>query len=300
MLNLRDAFLVLIGFFESLFKLIIWRPNVIFMKGGYVCLPVGLAAKLLGIRFVLHDSDAHPGLTNRVLAKWASHIATGAPLEYYDYPKDKATYVGIPISEDFHPLSTEEKYRVRQEWGINPDRPLVVVTGGGLGARAVNEVVAKALDDLNKFCSVILISGAGHYDEMKALTPPHSPDFKLHAFVTDGVADLLGSADLVVARAGATTILELAALSMPTILVPNAKLTGGHQLKNAAVYRDVGAVDVVDEEEMVKDPGLLVKHVKDILDSPKRAFEMASVFARFSRPKAAAQMAEIVLSAAKK
>ena len=92
--NLKDVFKVAGGFFQSVAKLIMWRPDVVFTKGGFVCLPVGLAAKLLGIPLVIHDSDAHPGLTNRILSRWATAIATGAPLEYYDYPVSKATYVG--------------------------------------------------------------------------------------------------------------------------------------------------------------------------------------------------------------
>ena len=77
--NIRDLFLIIAGFFQSFFKLIFWRPDVIFIKGGYVCLPVGVAAHLLRIPFVIHDSDAHPGLTNRILSKYATKIATGAP-----------------------------------------------------------------------------------------------------------------------------------------------------------------------------------------------------------------------------
>ena len=78
--NIRDFFLVAIGFVQSVVKLLFWRPDVIFTKGGFVCLPVGMAAKLLGIPLVIHDSDAHPGLTNRILATWATTIATGEPL----------------------------------------------------------------------------------------------------------------------------------------------------------------------------------------------------------------------------
>ena len=91
--NLRDIFFVVCGFVQSFFKLLVWRPDVVFTKGGYVCLPVGLAAKILRIPLVIHDSDAHPGLTNRVLSRWATAIATGAPLEYYPYPKKISRYV---------------------------------------------------------------------------------------------------------------------------------------------------------------------------------------------------------------
>lgn len=297
MLNTRDSFLVLVGFVQSFVKLVLWRPDVIFAKGGYVCLPVGIAAKLLGVPIVLHDSDAHPGLTNQMLSKWAKKIATGAPLEYYDYPVDRAAYIGIPISPEFHKFNTQEKTDARREWGIELSQPLLVITGGGLGATRINEAVVEALDSLNKVVSVVLISGNDQYDELRSLVPANNDRFQLHAFVSSGMAKLLGAADVVLARAGATTILELAALEMPTILVPNPKLTGGHQLKNAAVYKDAEAAIILDEDEMVGNPNAIVDTVKLILDNLVATNEMSSSFAKFSRPDAARQMAEMIVGA---
>lgn len=299
LLNLRDAFLVCIGFLQSLVKLVIWRPDVVFTKGGYVCLPVGLAARVLRIPLVIHDSDAHPGLTNRILGKWATAIATGAPLEYYDYPAGISKYVGIPISPDFHPFSKIEIDNARAQWGVDPDRPLIVITGGGLGAQRINDAVARSLDELMEYGTIVLICGSGQYDELRALTPEYDDRFQLHAFVSSGMAQLLGAADVVVTRAGATTILELAALAKPTILVPNGKLTGGHQLKNAKVYVDADALTTVDEELFAQDPQLLVRAVADVLAHPKLARARAERFAAFARPRAARDVADMILSAAK-
>ena len=117
--NLRDGLKVAIGFFQSLFKLMAWRPDVIFIKGGYVCLPVGYAARLLRIPLVLHDSDAHPGLTNRLLSPFARAIGTGAPLEYYNYPPERATYVGIPVAPEFRPYSEAERQNLKKKLGFN-------------------------------------------------------------------------------------------------------------------------------------------------------------------------------------
>jgi UDP-N-acetylglucosamine--N-acetylmuramyl-(pentapeptide) pyrophosphoryl-undecaprenol N-acetylglucosamine transferase len=155
------------------------------------------------------------------------------------------------------------------------------------------------LSDLLKITSVVLISGVGQYDELRAITPANDDKFQLHAFVSKDMAKLLGAADLVVARAGATTILELAALAKPTILIPNAKLTGGHQLKNAAVYHDKGAAVILDEDQMVEDPHVLVKAVKDLLADPKRSAEMAHKFAAFARPDAARDVAEMIIHSGK-
>jgi UDP-N-acetylglucosamine--N-acetylmuramyl-(pentapeptide) pyrophosphoryl-undecaprenol N-acetylglucosamine transferase len=298
-LNLRDGFLVVVGFVQSFVKLIVWRPDVVFTKGGYVCLPVGLAAKILGVPLVIHDSDAHPGLTNRILAKWATAIATGAPLEYYSYPKAISRYVCIPISSDFHPFTHDERHVARELWGIDADCPLIVVTGGGLGATRINNVVIEILHDLLKLGSVVLVAGAGQYDELRSLTPPNDTHFQLHAFVSKDMAALLGGADVVVTRAGATTILELAALEKPTILIPNAKLTGGHQLKNAAVYADAGAVKIVDEDEMISNPAILEGAVGEILHETHASVTMAKKFATFAKPRAAKDMADMILAAVK-
>ncbi len=298
--NIRDLFLVAAGFIESLMKLILWRPDVVFTKGGYVCLPVGKAAQLLRIPLVIHDSDAHPGLTNRLLASGATYIATGAPLHNYPYPKDKAHYVGIPISSDFTPISNEQRQDMKRELGFDENRPLLVVTGGGLGAKRLNDSVVAALDALLPVTSVLLISGTGQYDELAPRVPKDDPQFQLKAFISGGMAKVLGAADIVVARAGATTIMELAALAKPTILVPNAFLTGGHQLKNAAAFAENGAVKVLDEEALVECPAILVETVSELLGDEEKLRYMQETFYTYAKPKAAEDVAKLLLAAARK
>lgn len=293
--NLLDIILVGFGIIQSFFKLLFWRPDVIFTKGGFVCLPVGVAAHILRIPLVIHDSDAHPGLTNRILSKWATKIATGAPLEYYNYPKSKTSYIGIPIHEDFKPSNLTQSAAAKAEWGVKPDFPLLVVTGGGLGATRINNSVLSALSSLQQYCSVVLVSGTGHFDELRALVPEDSETFKLHAFVSK-MPSLLTAADVVATRAGATTILELAAAHKPTIVIPNAKLTGGHQVKNAKVYADAGAVLVVDEDGMLNDPQILVEAVRKLVVDTKLAGKMSEAFGKFAKPNAAKDMADIILS----
>jgi UDP-N-acetylglucosamine--N-acetylmuramyl-(pentapeptide) pyrophosphoryl-undecaprenol N-acetylglucosamine transferase len=297
--NIRDAFLVGCGFIQSFFKLLLWRPDVVFTKGGFVCLPVGFAAKLLKIPLVIHDSDAHPGLTNRVLARWATRIATGAPLKFYPYPKEISQYVGIPIKQEFAPLSADAQREIKTRLGFDLKYPLVAVTGGGLGARRINDAVAKRLDDLLNLTQVVLISGNDQYDELRAITPEADPRFQLHAFISDGMAEMLGAADVVVTRAGATTILELAALAKPTILVPNGFLTGGHQLKNAAAYAENGAVEVIDDRELEANPQLLVDTLTSLLTNPAKLKQMSKTFHAFAKPHAASEMAEMILAAVK-
>lgn len=298
--NVRDMFLVIIGTIQSIVKLLLWRPDVVFTKGGFVCLPVGWAARLLRIPLVIHDSDAHPGLTNRLLAPGATLIATGAPLEYYSYPAKKTFYVGIPVGESFRPFSAAEQVAAKNALGFDVNRPLVVITGGGLGAQRINDAVAFHLKALTKRANIILVSGTGQYDELRSLTPQDDPRFQLHGFVAQGMDAMLGAADVVVARAGATTILELAALAKPTILVPNAKLTGGHQLKNAKVYADKNAVVLIDEDTFDNpEDTSLIESIDLVLGDVSLQESLSKNIHTFARPQAAKEMAEMIIRAAK-
>lgn len=292
--NVRDVFLVGIGFLQSLIKLHSWRPDIIFTKGGFVCLPAGLAAHILKIPLVIHDSDTHPGLTNRILARFADAIATGAPLKYYPYPKQKSFYVGTPVSDEFTPISDEEQKRLKVELGFDSKRPLVVVTGGGLGAQNINDAVIKRISELLEITSLVLVSGVQQYDDVKVLTPQDDPRYQLHPFISGNMKDYLAAADIVVARAGATTILELAALAKPTILVPSPYLTGGHQLKNAVVYAEDGGAEVINELELTATPQLLVDTITTMLANPKELQRMGKIFHAHAKPDAAKDMAAII------
>ena len=162
--NLIDIFKNIFGVFQAFYKLILWRPDVMFCKGGFVCVPAGLAAWVLRIPVVIHDSDAHPGLANRILSRFARRIATGAPLEFYNYPKEISQYVGIPVLENFKKYSAEERRQFKKDIGVKPDKPLVVVTGGGLGAARLNNAIVSQVGELSSFTQIILISGAGQFD----------------------------------------------------------------------------------------------------------------------------------------
>ena len=297
--NILDVFLIMAGFFQSFFKLIIWRPDVIFIKGGYVCLPVGLAAYILRIPFVIHDSDAHPGLTNRILSRYATKIATGAPLKYYNYPKHKSRYVGIPVDEEFKVLTKIQRKKLLEQWGSGADLPLVVITGGGLGAKRINKAVLQIKGDLEKICQTVLVSGTADYDDIRGKIGKDTEAFRLYDFVNKGMSGLLGAAEVVVARAGATSLLELAALAKPVILIPNAKLTGGHQLKNAQVYADAEAVIIVDEEKLEDNPHLLFEEIKKVLKSKNIADKMSKNILTFAKPDSAKEVSKMLLSVIK-
>lgn len=292
--NLIDLFKVGVGLIQSIWKLLWWRPNVVFAKGGFVCLPLGLAAHALRIPIVIHDSDSHPGLTNRILARYATKIGTGAPIEYYpSYPKSRTKFVGIPIRDEFRRLSPAQKHDGKKLFGFDPKRPLVVSIGGGLGAEAINDAVLALAPMLAKKTQILHITGARDYDKISQLDP-HIDGYKIVPFQSENVGVLLGCADVVVTRAGATTIAELAAVAATTILVPSPYLAADHQTKNAKIYVDARAAVMVDEREFGKDARLLGGAIVQLLDDAQMRKTLGGDLHKFARPNALSDMVDMI------
>jgi len=297
--NIIDAGKLLVGTVQSFGKLLYWRPDVIFTKGGFVCLPVGVAAHILRIPIVIHDSDAHPGLTSRILSRWAVKIATGAPLKYYSYPKAKTRYIGVPVTSTTSPFSQAKQRQVKKELGFSEHEPLVVITGGGLGAANINDAAVKVMDDLLSFTSVALIAGEAHADDIKREIKSRK-NLQIHGYLAmEAMQNMLGAADIVVSRAGATTLLELAALAKPSIIIPNVHLTGGHQVKNAAVYQQAKAIVLLDDAQLVAEPLSLVDAINATLLNRSTMLRLSKNIHTFAKPDAAKDMAKIILEAAK-
>ncbi len=293
--NIKDFFTFGIGLIQSIWLLLFNRPDVVFTKGGFVCVPVGLAAALLRIPLVIHDSDASPGLTNRILSRYARFIATGAPLEYYPYPKDRSFYVGIPISNIFVPTSENERANLKTKLGFQ-DRPLIFVTGGGTGAQPINDVLNLIANNLTKKAQIVHLTGVGKAEAVKARIS--SPYYYVYEFVDQNqMAQLICAADVVISRAGASTLLELAAAAKATIIIPNPRLTSGHQLKNAAIYEKTGAALILHDEDIQTHPKHLQEAIVLLLTDKKKRLELEKNMHKFAKPKAAYDVAELIIKA---
>lgn len=292
LLNLRDISFVAIGFFQSLYILLRSRPDVVFAKGGYVCLPMGIAAAVLRVPLVIHDSDTRPGLTNKVLARFASAIGTGSPLENYGYDPKKSRYVGVPIHASFRPLDAAEKKAARHELGIiDVNAPLVVVTGGGLGSMAINEAMVRSGDSIIEAgIHVFHVVGAQHFDNVEPRLPDH-PHYVAVPFIYKDMHQVLGAADLVVSRASATFLQELAGLAKPVIAIPAAHL--GDQIKNAAVYGEAGAAKILTDEEIAEGTRL-GDVVVELMQDTSQTGAMAQALHAYARPHAAEDMAKML------
>jgi UDP-N-acetylglucosamine--N-acetylmuramyl-(pentapeptide) pyrophosphoryl-undecaprenol N-acetylglucosamine transferase len=295
--NIVDLVKVAIGFMQSIFLLVRFRPDVVFAKGGYVCLPLGLAARLFRYPLVIHDSDTRPGLTNQILARYATTIATGSPLENYSYDSVKSHYVGVPIGRDFTPVSEQQQRKYKQLLGFNPDLPLVVATGGGLGARSINLALAKAAQSLvAKRISVYHVTGKAQYDEISALVGSVS-QYTAVPFVYEKMHEVLGAADIVISRASATFLQELAGLAKAVIAVPARQL--GDQLKNAEVYRNAEAAIVMTDDDIAVATNLEDAIVRLVNDRALRD-RLGKQLHTFARQDAANDLAKLIQDAAKK
>lgn len=288
------------GMGQSLFRLWRDRPDVIFLKGGFVGLPVGLMARLLRIPYVVHESDATPGLANRILMRKAKVVGMGVPFET-EKGRKNWEWVGIPVAAEFKKVSETKKKSLKKAFGFSEDRPLVVVTGGSQGSEHINEVMRGILPEMLKFASVGLVAGRKHYEEMVDLKKYEDwnkakleSDFRLWNF-SSVMYEVMGAADVVVSRAGATTIAELAMLSKAVILVPFEKLPGGHQTKNAEYLQSQGAAEVVRDEEMVKNPEILLEKVRGLVKSEKKRESLAEKLSEMSKKDASLRLAEILL-----
>ena len=293
--NVRDLLFIAGGFFKSLWILVSNRPDVVFAKGGYVCLPLGLAAALLRIPLVIHDSDVRPGLTNKVLGRFAQKIGTGSPVENYNYDPAKAIYVGVPVREDFQPFTPEQTTQARHDIGmVDITAPLVVVTGGGLGAKSINDAMVrsgKLLIDAG--IHVYHVTGKKHYDAVVQKAPAH-PHYMVVPFVYKDMHAILGAADVVVTRASATFIQELAALAKPSIIIPAAHL--GDQVQNAVLYDEAKAALVL-SDDAIADGTLLGDSLVSLIKSPEVRGKMSRTLHEFAKPHAAKDVAHMIQSA---
>ncbi len=296
--NIRDAFLVCLGLVQSIFFLWRFKPDVVFTKGGFVCLPVGLAARLLRIPLVIHDSDTQPGLTNNILSRYAVVIGIGAPKEFYSYPDGRTHYVGVPVGREFRPLTLKQQQACKAKLGLHDTtKPLLVVTGGGLGARNINRAIVTIAPHLVEKVAILHITGYTSYDEVVKTAPEHI-DYLVKPFLPEGLSLAFGAADVVVTRAGATTMFELAAMSKAVVIIPSPHLAGGHQLKNAEVYERSNAAVVLQEQDVILDQRVLLKALGELFAHPTKRQALGKSLHRFAKPDAALDMAALIVEAA--
>jgi len=236
--NLMAPFLSLIGFFQSLFIILKFKPDVILTAGGFVCVPVVWAGWVLRKKIIVHQQDLKVGLANRLMAPLATKITVVFPEMAKSFCEKKVVVTGNPIRKI---IFSGTKQAAIQKFNLEPDLPVLLIMGGGTGALIINKMVRQILADLVEFCQIIHITGKGKQFDFK------HPRYHQFEFLHQELADAYAAADLVVSRAGFSSLTELAVLGKPTIVIP---LPNEDQINNAKYFANKDALIIFEQENL--------------------------------------------------
>ena len=244
--NFSDPFRVLKGFREASQLIKKLKPDVIFSKGGFVSVPVVMAGKRHHVPVIIHESDMTPGLANKLSIPSATKVCCNFPETLKNLPEDKAVLTGCPIRQE---LLEGNRNAALRFTGLTNEKPILLIIGGSLGSIVVNDAVRAILPELLKQFQVIHLCGKNKIDaSLNSL-----PGYIQYEYIQDELKDLFALADLVISRAGANAICELAALHKPNILIPlSANASRGDQILNAHSFAKQGFSIVIEEEELTK------------------------------------------------
>jgi UDP-N-acetylglucosamine--N-acetylmuramyl-(pentapeptide) pyrophosphoryl-undecaprenol N-acetylglucosamine transferase len=296
--NARDMIRVFKGFLAAYKILSSKKVESIFMKGGYVGVPVCMAARLLKIPYVTHDSDAIAGLANRLVGSGAVVNAVGTDDGKYPYRADKVLYTGIPISREFIKRRGVPRDTSKELLGIPPRSLLIVCILGTQGAKTIDDALEKILPSIlavHKNTHALHVFGRLNEESLSTRYRSVGTGIRsrIHTstFITNA-PDWIAAADIVVGRAGATSLLEIAAIGRAMVIVPAEHLTGGHQIKNAKKLEATNAAVVIKEKELEAQlESVLSSLIADEVARDILAYESSQIY----RYDAATKLAEIMM-----
>ncbi|MEB8133551.1 undecaprenyldiphospho-muramoylpentapeptide beta-N-acetylglucosaminyltransferase [Mammaliicoccus sciuri] len=241
--NLKDVFKVLKGILDARKVLKKEKPDLVFSKGGFVSVPVIIAAKSLKIPSIVHESDVTPGLANKLSMKFANKMYTTFEETLKYVPKEKSDYIGAIIREDLRDGSKEEGYQLT---GFNDQLPVLLVMGGSLGSKALNKAIRDNLDFLTKKYQIIHLTGKGHIDHNIK-----NDNYVQYEFVSNELMHFYAITNTVISRAGANAIYEFATLKLPMLLIPlGLDQSRGDQIDNAKIFEKNGYAKVLQEKDV--------------------------------------------------
>lgn len=240
-----------------------FRPDIVLGTGGYVSAPVIYGASRLNIPTVIHEQNSIPGMTNKFLSRFATKIAVGFQEAANYFPEEKTHFTGNPRSQEIADIDAEEAI---SEFGMLLDKKTVLIFGGSRGALKINQAMVEALPKfVGKNYQVIYASGEIYYDEFKEVFEKYNiePNIAIRPYI-ENMSEVMSNADILVSRAGATTLAEVTSLGIPSILIPSPYVTADHQTKNAEALKKSGAALIITDAELTGDK--IVKQIERILD----------------------------------
>lgn len=298
--TMLDVFVRLpIGILRALWRIYILMPDVVFSKGGYGSVPVVIASWIYRIPVLLHETDVVPGMANRKLAPFVSAVAVGFRASEKHFPPKKVFVSGTPLREAF--LESPTRPSARQTLGLHDRKPVIFVTGGSQGAQRINTVVIECLTRLLPEYQFIHQVGRVNLPPIQNLIAetfrnfPDIQDYHPVGFLDEvEMALAYAAADLVICRAGGTTLAELAAVGKPSILIPLRGAANDHQWENAYLYRETGAAIVLDETNL--SPPLLESTIRRLFQNSSDLELMTARVRELGRPSAADDLAQLLVT----
>lgn len=264
--NLVDVFRVIRGCFEARAVLKKLRPNVVFSKGGFVSVPVIVAARSLGIPILIHESDMTPGLANKISQRFATKIFTSFEETKNYFPKNQTMVIGSPIRKEILNGSAEKG---RKFLGFNNNLPVLTIMGGSLGAQKINDAVRESIKQLTSKYQIVHLCGKGNVDKKLQGTP----GYMQFEYVHDELPDILAATDSVITRGGSNAIFEFLALKIPMLIIPLSKQQSrGDQILNAKSFEEKGYSLTLEEENLTNES--LLKYL-DQLEKNRVEFKSA-------------------------
>lgn len=298
-LNARDALFVSVGVPQASRLLTKLKPDVVFLKGGFVGVPIGLAAAKKRIPIVTHDSDALPGLANRVVSRWAAVHATALPAKYYPYTPDKVVPVGVLLEAVYRLVDDQQQRKYKQQLGLSVDKPLLLITGGSSGAVRINKAVVKIIDALLQNQPTLQVIHQVGKGKGEVYGDYQHERLTVLEFMSP-MAPYIGAADLIVTRAGATHLAEFGAMGKACLVIPNQELTGGHQLKNAERLEEQGSAQILREDMMYDSTQGLLPVIENLLADEKKRKQLAATLHQTTILGAAKRIAVLLLEQVKR
>lgn len=284
----------IMGFSKILFSVFDYMPDVIFIKGGYVSLPVAIAGKILHIPVMMHESDTEPRDIDKFMSRFVKRIAISFEDTRIFYDPKKVFFSGNPVS-DF--VIRAEKEESRQKFMIDGDKPVLLIMGGSRGAQQINNLVLEILPELLDKYEIIHQCGIGDYESIKShvqeMNIPFLDDYHLFPFLKQSLANAYAACDLVISRAGANTVAEIMLVGKPSILIPLSDSESDDQNKNAFYYSESGAAVLLNERNLK--PHLFMEAVDNLFASKLKMMEMMKVARQLAHPEAASVIADEII-----
>ncbi|MFY4773777.1 undecaprenyldiphospho-muramoylpentapeptide beta-N-acetylglucosaminyltransferase [Metabacillus sp. RGM 3146] len=285
--NVRTVMRFLKGVQDSKKYLKEFKPDVVIGTGGYVCGPVVYAAAKLGIPTVIHEQNSLPGLTNKFLARYVDKVAICFEEARSYFPDTKVVLTGNPRASEVIGINSD---KAKDELGLKPGKRTVLIVGGSRGAKPINQAVIDMLPVLKeKDYQILYVTGEVHHESvLKEVAKIGNPfNVIIKPFISN-MPEVLGGIDLIVGRAGATSLAEITALGLPSILIPSPYVTANHQEVNARSLSDHGAAVLLLESEL--NGAVLQKEIDSIMEEKGRLFEMRAASKKLGMPDAAARL----------